>query len=138
MKDTIYNSLNLNGFFSISKKQSIKLINELEKKKNVRLCLHSSNSSTLHVMLIKFNKSKKNLMHFHKRKCEFYFVLSGRLDIVVKIGKTFKHNILKENEMLYLNNNTIHSVNVFTKHVIFLEIRPGPFNKNDSIRYVSK
>ena len=138
MKDTIYNSLNLNGFLSISKKQSIKLINELEKKKNVRLCLHSSNSSTLHVMLIKFNKSKKNLMHFHKNKCEFYYVLSGKLDIVTKIGKKFQHNILKENEMFYLHNKTIHSVNVFTKQVIFLEIRPGPFNKNDSIKYVSK
>ena len=138
MKDSIYNVLNLSGFFSISKKQLVKLIKELEKKKNARICLHPSNSSTLHVMLIKFNKSKKNLMHFHKSKCEFYFVLNGKLDIVIKIGKKFKHNILKENEMLYLNNKTIHSVNVFTKQVIFLEIRPGPFNKNDSIKYVSK
>ena len=31
MKDTIYNALNLNGFFSISKKQSVKLIKEVEK-----------------------------------------------------------------------------------------------------------
>ena len=75
-------------------------------------------------------------MHFHKSKCEFYFVLNGKLDIVIKIGKKFQHNVLKENEMLYLNNKTIHSVNVLTKQVIFLEIRPGPFNKNDSIKYV--
>lgn len=138
MKDIIYKSLNLNGFFLISKKKSIELIKEIEKKKNVRICLHPQNSSSLHVMLIKFNKSKKNLMHFHKNKCEFYHVLSGKLDIVTKIGKKFQHNILKENEMFYLNNKTIHSVNVFTKQVIFLEIRPGPFNKNDSIKYVSK
>ena len=32
MKDTIYNALNLNGFFSISKKQSVKLIKEVQKK----------------------------------------------------------------------------------------------------------
>ena len=136
MKDIIYKNLNLNGFFTISKKKSIKVIKELEKKENVRICFHPSNSSTLHVMLIKFNKSKKNLMHFHKSKCEFYFVLNGKLDIVIKIGKKFQHNVLKENEMLYLNNKTIHSVNVLTKQVIFLEIRPGPFNKNDSIKYV--
>ena len=33
MKDTIYKSLNLNGFFLISKKKSIELIKEIEKKK---------------------------------------------------------------------------------------------------------
>ena len=77
-------------------------------------------------------------MHFHKNKCEFYHVLSGKLDIVTKIGKKFQHNILKENEMFYLNNKTIHSVNVFTKQVIFLEIRPDHLIKNDSIKYVSK
>ena len=33
MKDSIYNALNLSGFFSISKKQLVKLIKELEKKK---------------------------------------------------------------------------------------------------------
>ena len=37
--------------------------------------------------------------------------------------------------MLFMNNKVIHSVNPLTDKVIFIEVRPGPFKKNDSILY---
>ena len=86
-------------------------------------------------MLIKFFKSKKNKLHHHKKKCEFYYVLNGKLNIKIKNKKNFEHKILKENEMLFMNNKVIHSVNPLTNKVIFIEVRPGPFKKNDSILY---
>ena len=41
--------------------------------------------------------------------------------------------ILKKGSMIYIDKKTIHSVKPYTNEVIFLEIRPGPFTKNDSI-----
>ena len=65
-------------------KKSIKLINKINKSRNTRICLHKANNSSLHVMLIKFFKSKNNKLHYHKNKCEFYFVLNGKLNIKIK------------------------------------------------------
>ena len=68
VSDQIYNYLNFDGFFNSSKNNLIKIIKKIENKKNVRICLHKNNQSLLHVMLIKFNKSKINKMHYHKNK----------------------------------------------------------------------
>ena len=131
--DQIYNCLNFDGIFNSSKNNLIKIIKKIENKKNVRICLHKNNQSSLHIMLIKFNKSKINKMHYHKNKNEFYFILKGKLDVIVKKNTKKIHNILKENDMIYLESKTIHSVKILTEEVIFLEIRPGPFNRKDSI-----
>lgn len=133
VSDQIYNYLNFDGFFNSSKNNLIKIIKKIENKKNVRICLHKNNQSLLHVMLIKFNKSKINKMHYHKNKNEFYFILKGKLDVIVKKNTKKIHNILKENDMIYMESKTIHSVKILTEEVIFLEIRPGPFNRKDSI-----
>ena len=77
-------------FLIHQKNNLIKIIKKIENKKNVRICLHKNNQSLLHVMLIKFNKSKINKMHYHKNKNEFYFILKGKLDVIVKkIQKKF-------------------------------------------------
>ena len=135
VKDTIFRSSDFGNFISISKKKSIKLINKISKSRNTRICLHKANNSSLHVMLIKFFKSKNNKLHYHKNKCEFYFVLNGKLNIKIKKNKKIENKILSENEMLFMNNKVIHSVNPLTDKVIFIEVRPGPFKKNDSILY---
>ena len=137
-KDKIYRSSDLGNFFSISKNKSINLINSINKKKNTRICLHENDDSSLHVMLIKFYKDKNNLLHHHINKCEFYYVLSGKLNIKIKKEKNFENKILKSNEMLFMKNKIVHSVNPITNKVIFIEVRPGPFKKNDSVIYKKK
>ena len=61
--------------------------------------------------------------------------MNGKLNIKIKKNKKIENKILSENEMLFMNNKVIHSVNPLTDKVIFIEVRPGPFKKNDSILY---
>ena len=134
--DKIFNNYILNGFIKTNASDLMKQIKSFKKLKNenLRICLNPDNKSSLHVMIIRFIKKKKNnLLHYHKNKCEFYYVLKGSIKLKIKETNKINNMILKKGSMIYMDKKTIHSVKPHSNEVIFLEIRPGPFIKNDSI-----
>ena len=136
IKDKIFNNHILDGFIKTNSSNIIKQIKKFKnyKNENLRICLNPDNKSSLHVMLIKFIKNKKiNLLHYHRSKCEFYYVLKGAIKLKVKESNKLSNIVLKKGSMLYMDKKTVHSITPHTKEVIFIEIRPGPFVKNDSI-----
>ena len=136
--DKIFNNYILNGFIKTNAYKLIKQIKSFNKykKRNMRICLNPDKKSLLHVMVIRFFKNKKkNELHYHSNKCEFYYVLKGSLKLKIKDKTKLTETILKKGSMLYMDKKTIHSVTPHSNEVIFIEIRPGPFIKNDSIIY---
>ena len=99
-----------------------------------RILFHESDSSRLHVMLINFPPNYRYPKHIHFQASEFYYVLKGSLviDIFDDNYLIQKEIRLDENCGFLLNPGQIHATNSGEKGVSFLEIRNGPFDKNDS------
>tara|TARA_B100000965_G_C19566970_1_gene747275 strand:- start:90 stop:557 length:468 start_codon:yes stop_codon:yes gene_type:complete len=110
----------------------------LQSKKDNRICLHSNKHSSLHLMINCLVKKKEYLPHKHKNKDEFYYLLDGKLKIIFvdKKNKELKYyTISKSNNFFYLNKNIIHYTIPLTKTCTFIEARPGPFKKSDTVIY---
>jgi len=127
-------------YFKIDNKVIKKLIlfSKGNKNCNVRICLHKNSKQILQNMIVLLNKknSTKPPIHKHLLKDEVYQVIYGILKIdIYKKKKIFKKMTLEKNNNLIirLKKNEFHKVYPKNNIVIFHEIRPGPFNKNDSI-----
>ena len=99
-----------------------------------RFLFHKSDDSLLHVMLINFPPNYRYPKHIHFQASEFYFILKGSLSInVFNNNHPVQEEIrLEENCGFLLHPGQIHTTTSGEKGVSFLEIRSGPFDKNDS------
>ena len=110
----------------------------LKKKKDHRICLHPNKNSSLQLMINCLFKKKEYSPHKHLTKNEFYYLLSGKLKIIFvdKNNKVLRSNTLdKKNKFFYLEKNIIHYTIPMTKTCVFIEARPGPFEKKDTKIY---
>ena len=110
------------------------------RKRNIRLCLHSSKKEELHSMLILINKSNNTTIpHKHLKKSEVYQILLGKIKITLFFKKSKKYIILDKNKpIVKIPNNIFHLVQSISNISIFHETRVGPFEKSDSKFFKSK
>ena len=107
----------------------------LKKKKDVRICLHSSKKESLQYMINSIIKKKKIRAHKHKKTLEIYKIIKGKLNVkFFKNNEKFNKEYFLENnkiEICKVNPNTFHITNPVGKSCVFIETRSGPFNKKD-------
>lgn len=100
-------------------------------KKNLFLCLHNSPNSKFHNFVVLLWKGTHYLTHKHKRKEEVINMIYGRKQINLHKKKKIVSKIVldtKNNSIVRINRNILHSVDVLSEFVIYHEIKPGPFN----------
>jgi len=124
------------NYFSLDKKTIDKLQKySLEKKRDVRICLHSSKKEKLHYMINVIIKKKKIRAHKHKNTLEIYKIVKGKLNIKFfkNNEKFYKECFLEKNKIEFckVKPNTFHITNPVGRACIFVETRTGPFNKKD-------
>ena len=141
---TVDNSGKSKAFFlkngeSLNKKYISKLEKiTLNKNKDHRICLHADKNSSLQLMINCLIKKDEYSPHKHLTKDEFYYLLNGKLKIVLinKDKKILDYSILNsKNRFFFLKKNIIHYTIPLTRICTFIEARPGPFKKKDTKIY---
>ena len=110
----------------------------LNQNKDHRICLHQGKNSSLQIMINCLIKKDEYLPHKHITKDEFYYLLNGKLKVVLinKDNKILDYSILgPKNRFFFLKKNIIHYTVPLTKICTFIEARPGPFKKKDTKIY---
>ena len=110
----------------------------LSNKRLSRICVHDSEESPLHIMLIAMPPNCEYPKHMHKTRDEFYTILKGDLTIVyVEDNNVNSTCTLSENsnlhKCLFLRARIWHSVKSGTEGCVFVESRLGPFSSSDTI-----
>ena len=121
-----------NTYVAITKKllENIKLCAK-KNKKNIFLCLHNSPKSKFHNFVVFLWKGTHYITHKHKRKEEVINMIYGKKRINLHYKKKIVDKIIldtKNNSIVRINRNILHSVDVLSNFVIYHEIKPGPFN----------
>ena len=107
-----------------------------------RYCLHSENAQDLQAMIIYLPPFETYPLHKHKSSTEFYFVVKGAMSVYLeseysspsKCEKIIIGNA-KEADTCFLNMppDTWHSMQSLAEGVTYLEFKPGPWRKNDTV-----
>lgn len=104
----------------------------------VRILLHSDINDRLHNMIIFHPRGKYFIPHKHANKNETYHIIEGSAKIILfsNSGKEINNIPLsnKYSKVCRLEKNIYHVFVPVSKHVIYHESRPGPFNsRTDAI-----
>jgi len=93
-----------------------------------RLCLHSSNDSSLHMMLIEILPNTYFERHAHTHSDEAVYLLEGSLKYQLDNEEVY---MLSDSlaRSIILPIGTFHSVESGSKGALYLEIINGPFKK---------
>ena len=109
--------------------------------KRSRYCLHQSDDSIVHEMIIVAHISSKIEAHKHPvNKPESYHVLEGQLNVKIfnDDGSIKYEKILCSNshpKMYKINGNIWHQPVPFTEWVVYHEVATGPFVKERDVEY---
>jgi cupin fold WbuC family metalloprotein len=117
------------------KKDAIK-----NKLKRSRICVHKKPTSKLHEMFIAILRDSYIKPHKHLNKDESYFLLEGKLEIVVfnengKIKEVICMSTIGKNKKLYFKifKNSMHTIVIKSKYIIIKEVTEGPLNKKNDV-----
>ena len=101
-----------------------------------RLCLHESESSPLHVMLVESKAGVAFPAHFHSDGDEVTMIIGGRLSIEIwDKGISQKPTTLTlgtgpaDAKVLFTPKGTAHTTCAVETNCTYLEVKQGPFNK---------
>tara|TARA_B100000965_G_scaffold352618_1_gene327927 strand:- start:40 stop:558 length:519 start_codon:yes stop_codon:yes gene_type:complete len=107
-----------------------------KKKKDIRICLHTTKESKHHDMIILQQKRNFYLPHKHLKKGETYHIIKGAMICLLfnNSGKIKKICKLNKNDIFRTPINVFHTMSPITNYVIYHESKTGPFlKKKDSI-----
>ena len=106
-----------------------------------RICFHDDDEANLHVMLISIPSDQSYPVHCHDDFDEWYFILSGSLVVTTyqPDGVPARSTQLASGEFgvsqelgILMPRGVWHSTSAGSSGAVFLEVRPGPFRKNNT------
>lgn len=102
-----------------------------------RICLHESNDSPLHVMLIALAPESSFPVHRHLHREEFLLHLtgSGRLQVQDSSSELVERFHFNRKKTFRVPSGTWHSMAAGRLGLSFMEIRLGPFVSDDTQYY---
>ena len=110
------------------------------KSQKSRLCTHKNEKDKLHEMFVVHTKRYSVQPHFHLNKSESLFVLHGSANLLIfdknmKVKKKIQLGTYNSGKTFYyrINKETIHSLEIKSKFLIFHEVTTGPFVRNKPI-----
>lgn len=104
-----------------------------------RICLHESDKSDLHVMLIEILKNTNYPPHLHKDSDEYFLFIDGNIEVVIwrdgidkQPEKIYFDNIDSQNMIVRIPKNSVH-MTIPMQNSRYFEIKLGPFLKDNMI-----
>ena len=90
------------------------------------------------VKILQIKKGESLSLESHKFRTEFWYVISGKIKVVIgKSLKNLKKKILVEEKYLLIPKRSLHQAEGLKESKI-LEISTGSFKEGDEIRYKDK
>ena len=131
MKNKIISPNYYNYYFLDQKKINNFLLKEKKLGDNFRILIHKSPKEKLHQMLI--YHSKNHLVKPHSNQNDKSFnILRGKCSIIIydkNLNQIKKIDLNKNKFFLFLKKNTIHTIKVQSRSVLFIETTVGPHIK---------
>lgn len=96
------------------------------------------------VKILKVKKGESLSLQSHKKREEFWYVISGKIKVsrgpimptIEEIKKNLKRKTLSRGETLYIPKKFVHKIEGFSSPFSeILEISTGKFEEKDEIRY---
>lgn len=103
-----------------------------------RYCLHKNINEKIQIMIIYMPPLIRYPIHMHKDCGEYYYLISGNLEIEFFSEKNFNKKIkivnLDKKAVIscYIDSYEYHSTKSGKKGAIYMEIKQGPFDKNNT------
>lgn len=124
---------------------TLKKIADKSKLKRSRICLHHSNNSRTHEMIISLKKGSYIQPHKHPNsKYESYHVISGKMDVFIFDNKGAVKKIIKMTDInkggqffFRLKGGTFHMPISKSKYCYYHEVYEGPFIKSRDVEYAT-
>lgn len=117
--------------------EKLKRISEENANANARLCLHASPDESLHDMIIlEYQNKKCRKPHKHLEKEETLHMIEGKMMSLIfdDEGNLIEKTLLDDENLVYrTSKNQYHVWLPLTNHVIYREIKQGPFKQEDNI-----
>ncbi|MDD3465834.1 MAG: WbuC family cupin fold metalloprotein [Campylobacterales bacterium] len=106
-------------------------------KETVRICLHGSADDLLQMMLIFHPVPKTINPKKYISQDSIYMILDGIIsmkffDDELKVSSTIQMS-QSNNSIFRIPKNQIYKIEILSEHLLFLEIRNGPFKKEEQI-----
>ena len=102
-----------------------------------RICLHESEASPLHAMLVEGLDESRFPRHFHSDSDEVTVAVRGKLEILVWDGGLYEspQKIVlglgdKDTKVAFVPKHTPHVTRALGGNCIYLEVKLGPFKKD--------
>lgn len=106
---------------------------------NARLCLHQSPQDSFHEMVILEYQNRYYRPHRHPEKSESIHIIRGSLGVFNFSDKgqiNGCEKLMMEHSFLFrIGSNIWHTVVPLTDYIIYLESKPGPFNRDHDREY---
>ena len=120
--------------------KKIKKKSLMNKSGKFRTCIHSSEDSKVHEMLIVHCKNTYVRPHKHKYSGESIHILEGKCDLLLfnnngTISHSFKLGDISSGLPFFFNvkKSQFHTFVIKTKFLIFKETKSGPFKLNNTV-----
>jgi|688.fasta_scaffold291404_2 cupin fold WbuC family metalloprotein len=136
-----YIKYNNSNVFYLKKKNFLLLENisdlillGLNKKKDLKICMHSNIQDKIHNMINFLYKKKYYYAHSHN-KDEIYHFIKGKLKVILLDKKVQVDKIIildKKNPIIRIKKHNYHLTIPVNKFSVFHEIKQGPFLKKNT------
>ena len=97
---------------------------------DVRVCLHESNKSLHHDMVVLQNKNNFYKPHMHTKCGDTIMCIDGKMGCFIfnKFGKITTKTVIKKGEFFKVKEKIYHTFIPLSSKAIFFETRSGPFD----------
>lgn len=120
--------------------EELKRLAMLTPRKRIRLCTHRNPGDSLHEMFIIHTKDTVVPTHKHIGKAESFFILEGRVDVILfhdngKIRETIKMGDPASGLPFYyrLADPIFHTLEIHSDFLVFHEVTNGPFQRERTV-----
>jgi cupin fold WbuC family metalloprotein len=102
--------------------------------KNGRLCLHESESSKVHQMIVLEHSRYFYSPHYHEDDAECFMLMDGSLGLLTfsDDGKLDSAQLLVKHEFCKVGRGVVHAVFPASNYCIYYESKGGPFIPSQS------
>ena len=102
---------------------------------DVRVCIHETEDSLHHDMILLQNSENYYTPHKHKLVGDTFYLIEGKLGCFLysNNGRINYSCVLKKGEILKTPENVYHNILPLSKKVIYYEAKSGPFIREHTI-----
>lgn len=120
--------------------EELKRLAELNPRKRIRICTHTTPEDHMHEMIIVHSKEAVVPIHKHLDRAESFTIFEGEATVEIysedgkKIDSIEMGEVTSGKAFYYrINKNTYHTLKIKSDYLVFHEVTEGPFQREMSM-----